>query len=102
MSRKKHSRKPARTNLSVLAQLCNLIPGQLVPKLGRQCGVDAKARSFSPWSHVVALLYAQFTHSMSLNDVCDALRHHGSKLLRVRKATAPSKNGKGSVLVIDK
>lgn len=92
MSRKKHSRKPARTNLSVLAQLCNLIPGQLVPKLGRQCGVDAKARSFSPWSHVVALLYAQFTHSMSLNDVCDALRHHGSKLLRVRKATAPSKN----------
>ena len=74
MSRKKHSRKPARTNLSVLAQLCNLIPGQLVPKLGRQCGVDAKARSFSPWSHVVALLYAPFTHSMSLNDVCDALR----------------------------
>ena len=52
MSRKKHSRKPARTNLSILAQLCNLIPGHLVPKLARQCGVDAKARTFSPWSHV--------------------------------------------------
>ena len=54
VSRKKHSRKPARTNLIVLAQLSNLIPGHLVPKLARQCGVDAKARSFSPWSHVVA------------------------------------------------
>ena len=29
---------------------------------------------------------------MSLNDVCDALRHHGGKLLRIRRATAPSKN----------
>lgn len=92
MSRKKHSRKPTRTNLNVLAQLCNLIPKNKVAKLARQFGVHTKARTFSPWSHVVALLYAQFTHSMSLNDVCDALRHHGSKLLRARKATAPSKN----------
>ena len=61
-------------------------------KLARRHGVHTKARTFSPWSHVVALLYAQFTHSMSLNDVCDALRHHGSKLLRARKAAAPSKN----------
>lgn len=92
MSRKKHPRKPARTNLSVLAQLCNLIPEHLVPKLARQCSVERKARTFSPWSHVVALLYAQFTHSMSLNDVCDALRYHGGKLRRIRRATAPSKN----------
>lgn len=92
MSRKKHSRKPTRTNLSVLAQLCNLIPGHTVVKLARRHGVHAKARTFSPWSHVVALLYAQLTHSMSLNDVCDALRHHGGKLLRIRKASAPSKN----------
>ena len=56
MSRKKHPRKPTRTNLSVLAQLCNLIPSHLVPKLARQYGVDAKARTLSPWSHVVALL----------------------------------------------
>ncbi|MFW6303935.1 MAG: DUF4372 domain-containing protein [Candidatus Sumerlaeota bacterium] len=35
-------------------------------------GVDKKARIFSPWSHLLALLYAQFTHAMSLIDVCDA------------------------------
>ena len=84
--------KPTRTNLSVLAQLCNLIPAFLVSRIARQCGVDKKARTFSPWSHLVALLFAQFTHALSLNDVCDALRNHAGKLLRIRGAVAPSKN----------
>jgi hypothetical protein len=86
------ARKPTLTNLSVLAQLCNLIPGFLVPKIARQCGVDKKSRTFSPWSHLVALLFAQFTHALSLNDVCDALKNHAPKLCRIRGAVAPSKN----------
>ena len=92
MSRKTSTRKPTRTNLTVLGQLCNLIPGFLTPKLARRFGVDKKARTFSPWSHLVALLYAQLTHALSLNDVCDALKYHAGKLLRIRGATAPSKN----------
>lgn len=86
------ARKPTRANLSVLAQLCNLIPAFLVSKTARQCGVDKKARAFCPWSHLVALLFAQFTHALSLNDACDALKHHAGKLLRIRGAVAPSKN----------
>ena len=62
------ARKRTRANLSVLAQLCNLIPAFLVSKVARECGVDKKARSLSPWSHRVALLYAQFTHALSLNE----------------------------------
>jgi hypothetical protein len=69
-----------------------LIPPFLVSKIARQCGVDKKARTFCPWSHLVALLFAQFTHALSLNDVCDALRNHAAKLLRIRGAVAPSKN----------
>ena len=91
-ARKTNTRKPTRVNLSVLAQLCNLIPGFLVSNIARRCGVDKKARSFSPWSHLVALLYAQFTHALSLNDVCDALKYHAAKLARIRGATPPSKN----------
>ena len=86
------ARKPTLTNLSVLGQLCNLIPPFLVPKIARQCGVDKMVRTFSAWSHLVGLLYAQFTHALSLNDVCDALRNHAAKLLRIRDATAPAKN----------
>jgi hypothetical protein len=75
-----------------LRQLVELIPAYLVPQLARQHGVEAHARTFSPWSHVVALLYAQFTHALSLNDVCDGLRLWATPLRALRGATPPSRN----------
>jgi hypothetical protein len=65
----------------------------VVAKLARETGVETMARTFSAWSHVVALLYAQLTHAIGLNDVCDALRHHVGWLARIRGATPPSRNG---------
>ena len=50
-------------------------------------------RSFSSWSHVVCLLFAQLTHALGLNDVCDALRLHSGPLSAIRGATPPSRNG---------
>jgi hypothetical protein len=86
------SRKPTKSSLTVLAQVCNLIPPFLVSKVARRYGVDKKARTFCPWSHVVALLHAQLTHALSLNDVCDALKNHTGKLARIRGAVPPAKN----------
>lgn len=83
---------PARSRFPVLNQVCKLIPGHLVPKLAREHGVDAKARSFGPFSHVVSLIYAQLTHAVGLNDVCDGLRHHAGKLATIRGAVAPARN----------
>ncbi|HPH72714.1 MAG TPA: TraB/GumN family protein, partial [Paludibacteraceae bacterium] len=54
---------------TILKQICNQIPRNLVPTLARKHGVDKKARDFSPWSHVVSLIHAQLAHSLSLNDV---------------------------------
>ena len=65
---------------------------RLVPKLARDTGVEKQWRDFSPWSHVVSLLYAQLTHSLGLNDVCDALRLHSGPLSALRGAMAPPKN----------
>ena len=84
--------KLTRSKLTLLHQLCNLIPTHLVPQLARDTGVDAQARTFRPWSHVVSLLYAQLTHSLGLNDVCDALRLHSGPLSAIRGATPASKN----------
>lgn len=85
--------RPSASKFSVLRQLCNLIPSHLVPKLARETGVDKTCRTFSAWSHVVAMLYAQLTHSIGLNDVCDALRLHSGPLSAIRGATPPSRNG---------
>lgn len=79
-------------NFEVLRQICNLIPPFLVSRLARQTGVDKKARTFSPWSHVVTMLYAQLTHAIGLNDVCDALRLFRGPLSAIRGAVGPSPN----------
>ena len=89
---KRQIRQPTASKFSVLRQLGNLIPTHLVPKLARDTGVEDHARTFSPWSHVVSLLYAQLTHALGLNDVCDALRLHSGPLSAVRGATPPCKN----------
>jgi hypothetical protein len=76
-----------------LRQICNYIPPFLVPQIARATGAEGKARSFSPWSHVVSLLYGQLSHSLGLNDLCDALQLHPGPLVNVRGATPPSRNG---------
>jgi hypothetical protein len=85
-------RKPTPSKFSLLRQICNFIPPHLVPKLARDTGVEKQWRDFTPWSHVVSLIYAQLTHSLGLNDVCDALRLHSGPLSALRAATAPPKN----------
>ena len=85
--------KPTKHSNVVFNQLCKLIPVGMVRNLASEYGVDKKCRTFSVWSHVVSLLYAQLTHSIGLNDVCDALRHHSAKLFAIRGATPPSRNG---------
>jgi len=89
---KKTNRKPTRSRFTLLRQLCNLIPNHLVPELAREHDAEAKSRTFKPWSHVVSLIYAQLTHALGLNDVCDALRLNAGPLSAIRGATPPSKN----------
>ena len=77
---------------TMFKQICKLIPGHLVARLAEEHGVNEQARTFSPWSHVVSLVYSQTVHATGLNDVCDGLRMHGDALSTIRGATAPSKN----------
>ena len=84
---------PAKSKHTVLKQICNQIPRNLVPKLARKHGVDKKAREFTPWSHVVALLHSQLAHSLSLNDVADTMRNHSGAIATIRRAVPPSRNG---------
>jgi IS4 transposase len=83
---------PAGSKLNLLRQICNFIPEFLVSKLARETGVDKKVRTFSAWSHLVSLLFAQLTHSIGLNDVCDALGLQSGPLSSLRGATAPTRN----------
>ena len=88
----KQQKQPSRWHTTILRQLVELIPPYLVPKLARETKVDAQARTFTPWSHVVTMLYAQVSHAFGLNDVCDALRLQVTALFAIRGATPPARN----------
>lgn len=83
--------KPARSNVIVLKQLLNFIPRSLLNQTARKTGVDAKARTFSVLSHVSAMFFAQLSHAISLNDVCDWLRLKAAALSRLQ-ILPPSRN----------
>jgi hypothetical protein len=54
--------------------------------------VEGKARTFTVLSHLSAMLFAQLSHAMGLNDVCDWLRLKAGALARFG-VMPPSKNG---------
>ena len=84
---------PSKHKMTVLSQIFKLIPRNLIPRLAREHGVDKQARTFSPVSHVLALMFGQLSHAMGLNDVCDTLQNHSGVLTTIREATPPSRNG---------
>ena len=86
----KKTNKPIKSKFCVFRQICNLIPPHLIPSLARKHGVASQ--SYTPWSHVVTMMYAQFTRAIGLNDVCDSLKWHSGLLLSLRGARGPSRN----------
>lgn len=88
----KKSINPTRSQFTIQRQICNLIPRSTVNRIAKETGADDKARTFSPWSHVVSLTHAQLSHCIGLNDLCDSLQLHSSPLASVG-ATPPSRNG---------
>jgi hypothetical protein len=88
----KTTKLPTTAKFTILRQLCNYIPNHLVPKLARETGVDEQVRTYDEWSHIVTLGYAQLTHSIGLNDVCDALQLNSGPLSAIRGAIPPSRN----------
>jgi hypothetical protein len=81
-----------KSKFTILRQVCKLIPRTLVSKLSEKHDVNKRARSFTPWSHVVSLVYAQLAHSLSLNDVADSLSVHQRALSEIGSAVPPSRN----------
>ena len=78
-------------NLTILGQIVKHIPAKLIESLRRKHHIQTRA--FSATSHVVAMLFAQLSHALSLNDICDCLKFHSGYLAQIRDCTPPSRNG---------
>ena len=78
--------------MPVLAQIFKLIPRNLIPKLAHEHGVDKQSRTFSPVSHVLALMFGQLSHAIGLNGICDTPGNHHGALSTISESVPPSRN----------
>ena len=78
-------------HMVVLGQIVKHIPKKLIEKLKNQHKIQT--RSFSAASHVIAMIFAQLSHALSLNDIYDCLRFHKSYLTQIRDCVPPNRNG---------
>jgi len=83
---------PTRSNVIVLKQMLNLIPRGMINRHALETGVEAKVRTITVLSQLSAMLFAQLSHAIGLNDVCDWMRLKSGVLARFG-VTPPSKNG---------
>jgi hypothetical protein len=79
---KREPQTPARSNDVAFHQILKLIPRGLIGRIARETGVEQRARTFSVASHLASMLFAQLTHAIGLNDVCDWLRRKRHMLER--------------------
>ena len=59
-----------KTVYTIWKQIVKLIPPQIVLEAATETKI--LSRTFTPWSHLLALIYQQLTRTESLNGVCDA------------------------------
>lgn len=84
-------KQTTRSHDSAILQLLKFISRCDVAALERRYGLDAKARTFSVWSHLVTMCFVQFVHAVSLNDVCDWMRARAGAFAMLG-VTGPARN----------
>lgn len=64
----------------------------MINRIAKEIGVEGKSRTFTPGCHLAAMLFAQLSRAIGLNDVCDWLRLKAPVLARFG-VSPPSRNG---------
>jgi hypothetical protein len=83
--------QPTRHHITTFGQLLKNIPRNIVESTAIETGVVTKARSYSVFSHLGAMIFVQLAHALSLNDVCDWLRMK-ARAIASFGLTPPSRN----------
>ena len=79
-----------KTVYTIWKQVVKLIPPQIV--LDAAAETKVLSRTFTPWSHLLALVYLQLTKTESLNGVCDVAEAYKGEWARMRGAQPPRRN----------
>jgi len=81
------------TNITLFSQIISKIDRQTFSRLVKEYKTDQYQKGISSWSHLVSMLFCQFSKSNSLRDISNGLRSDTGNLNHLGMKSAPSKSG---------
>ena len=79
-------------NITLFAQVIRLIPREIIQRLVKKHGTDKHAKGFNSWSHLVTMIFSQFSGSVSLRQISEGLQSATGNLNHLGLSRAPSKS----------
>jgi len=80
------------TNVTLFSQIISKIDRLSFKKLVKKYESDKHQKGFDSWSHLVSMLFSQFSNSQSLRDISNGLRSATGNLNHLGVKRAPSKS----------
>ena len=62
------------SNTTLFAQVIRLIPREIIQRLVKKHSTDKYAKGFISWSHLVTMIFSQFSGSVSLRQISEGLQ----------------------------
>ncbi|WP_297161764.1 DUF4372 domain-containing protein, partial [uncultured Porphyromonas sp.] len=82
----------SRANITLFAQVIRLIPREIIQRLVKKHGTDKHAKGFNSWSHLVTMIFSQFSGSVSLRQISEGLQSATGNLNHLGLSRTPSKS----------
>ena len=79
-------------NITLFAQVIRLIPREIIQRLVKKHDTDKHAKGFNSWSHLVTMIFSQFSGSVSLRQISEGLQSATGNLNHLGLSRAPSKS----------
>lgn len=78
--------------ITLFSQVLQLLPKEQIKKIINDHGTDKCSKSFDTWSHLVSMIFCQFTDCNSLRDISHGMRSAQGNLNHLGVKSAPSKS----------
>lgn len=80
------------TKITLFDQVIQKLPKELIKSLIKKHGTDKHAKGFTTWSHLVSMIFCQFTDCVSLREISNELHSANGNLNQLDILRAPSKS----------
>lgn len=80
------------SNINLFSQIISKLDRSIFKKLVKEKQTDKHAKGYDSWTHLVSMLFCQFSKSQSLRDISNGLRSATGNLNHLGVNKAPSKS----------